>query len=344
MAVADPYAAAKAALRDNVKTLTAVFAGVAGVMLAGSPFSGFGALQGGRLWVAGLSLLVMVLLVGASIWRLLVLLRPDLVYVDTLGDDFKIEQVADKAERAEIEKLRAEFGRRKRELLPPEEKSIETYKSTVEALAETARRTKDTIDVELWKTNAARLEEIGHWAGFVRLHRRIGDGLRRVMVLGLLALLSIFVFAWAVNPPKDALGAPTTNVVAAWPSVTPQAAQAAQLPEFEPVLFATDSAALSAQAIERIAFVRDHLRAHPQAGVLVYGHTDTMGSERHNAGLARRRADAVAGALLSPGGVAVSRVFVAPVGPADLPVLTGPQVDQADNRSARFLVLDLPKR
>lgn len=58
MDVPDIYATAKSNLRDNVKTLIGVFGGVAGVLLAGTPFSGFGRLDLGsvRFYIASLSL------------------------------------------------------------------------------------------------------------------------------------------------------------------------------------------------------------------------------------------------------------------------------------------------
>jgi len=83
----DPYATAKASLRDNVKTLLGIFGGIAGLLLAGTPFNGYGSLDPAlatiRWLIATVGLIAAVLLVGKSMALLLRLLKPDLVYAVT---------------------------------------------------------------------------------------------------------------------------------------------------------------------------------------------------------------------------------------------------------------------
>ncbi|MGZ5186569.1 MAG: OmpA family protein [Caldimonas sp.] len=354
MAATDPYATAKANLRDNVKILMTVFAGIAGVLLAGTPFSGFGGLAPDwRLLLAGLGLVGAVVLVGSAIRILLDVLRPELSYPAALRDAFDPATLPDRRERAEIESLRAEFARRRSELLPGtpgtagEVKSIEALEQAIDALWEAAKESAASEspgaeqDMALWARYDDALAYINHWAGFTRLHQRVSAGIRRVFWLGFLALLCIGLFAWAASPPKAESASRSTVVIEerARPVDPPASA-----PRFEPVLFDVAKIDLSAAALERIGRVCDHLRQHPEAALLVYAYTDTQGRSAINARLARDRARAVVQALLAPGGIAPSRVFVAELPLTDLPVLTAPQVDNAENRSVRLAVVPAPPR
>jgi outer membrane protein OmpA-like peptidoglycan-associated protein len=62
------------------------------------------------------------------------------------------------------------------------------------------------------------------------------------------------------------------------------------------------------------------LRAQPQLAVVIVGHTDSQGAYDHNMDLSRRRAEAVAQALVSSYQIARTRLrtagvgFLAPVG------------------------------
>ncbi len=54
------------------------------------------------------------------------------------------------------------------------------------------------------------------------------------------------------------------------------------LPQLAPVLFAIGKADLDAATIQAIAAARDFLRAHPDTGILLLAHTDTLGNEPFN--------------------------------------------------------------
>ena len=78
---ADPYATPRANLRENVKTMSTILAGTAGAVIAGSPFSGIGALDPATLRFAlaigGLLTVAVCLFLG---WKALTfMLRPDLL-------------------------------------------------------------------------------------------------------------------------------------------------------------------------------------------------------------------------------------------------------------------------
>jgi outer membrane protein OmpA-like peptidoglycan-associated protein len=113
------------------------------------------------------------------------------------------------------------------------------------------------------------------------------------------------------------------------------------LKAFGPILFQTDLANLDDAARRSITEARGQLRAWPESVALVRAYTDTRGTDRRNAELAQQRARAVADELIRVGGVAANRVYVASLGPSDLPVITAPKIDQAENRSVQIVVVRL---
>lgn len=341
MALADPYATAKSNLRDNVKVLMTAFAGVAGLLLAGTPFSGFGALlPGPRLAIALVGLVVALVLFSRAMWLLLGTLQPDLVSYEMLRDGFDPKTIRDPQARAEIEDLRKVFDGQRQALLPdglprPTVEALEAHITTLWNALPAAPTPADLVDYQQYHD---ALEGLNHWGAFTRLQRRVRRALRVGFLLGLPALAGILAFTWAVNPPKpDATEARSEVIVHQQLAAAPEAGT-----EFGPVRFRTDRAELDDAARGLIGQARDHLRLHAGTAVLVRAYTDTQGTDRRNAVLAEERVRAVADALLRPGGVAPNRVFVAALGSSDLPVLTAPQVDQADNRSVWLLVVPLP--
>ncbi len=346
MAVADPYVVAKASLRDNVKTLIAVFGGIAGVLLAGAPFSGYGALEpGSPRWItASLALLLSLLLLGWSVRRLLFVLTPDLAYSNLLVDD---------TEDPEILAVQEEFEIRKSELLPrrdpndPNSPRIDSVSDLIdEKRAAWGRHQAAPADKDLegeYNRLADALAAINHWSAFTRLHVRVTRGTDTVFWIGLVAIVSIAVFALATNAPKeDKTPAPTVYVVL--PSSPSPVAVANPLPVLPPVHFATGRAELSPQAVAAIDKARDHLRAHADVGVLIFANTDTVGGDAVNEDLAGRRAQRVADLLRREGGISASRVFVAPLAKRDLPALTTPRTEKQANRAVEMILIPMPVR
>jgi outer membrane protein OmpA-like peptidoglycan-associated protein len=67
------------------------------------------------------------------------------------------------------------------------------------------------------------------------------------------------------------------------------------------VLFDTDQAQLKAGAARTMDRLAEFMQSYPERRVLIEGHTDTRGSDSYNVDLSRRRAAAVADALVERG-------------------------------------------
>lgn len=67
------------------------------------------------------------------------------------------------------------------------------------------------------------------------------------------------------------------------------------------ILFATDSAVVRPDLQANLRAVAQNINAYPVSTVFVTGHTDSTGSASYNQQLSLRRADAVAGVLISSG-------------------------------------------
>jgi OOP family OmpA-OmpF porin len=93
----------------------------------------------------------------------------------------------------------------------------------------------------------------------------------------------------------------------------------------EPILFETGSAKISMASARLIEALADTISSLPKdRAVIVRGHTDSVGRRAYNLDLSKRRAAAVADALVGRG---IERPRLRPDG-------TGPDVPIADNRTA----------
>ena len=347
---ADPYATARASLRENVKTMATMMAGAAAAILAGSPFSGIGSLEIGsyRLWlaVAGLAVVAVCLFLG---WRELTFtLRPDVTYLEVLRSTFAEQQIRDlnlpSAEQAELVKLKEDFQRHRRSLLPT---GFDQYEDLEKHLEDEWVRisnlpAKDEVAEKKYAEYDRNFEDIGYWATFTRLSQRVKSGLRRMQTYGAVSLAALLVFAWAANPPKANQDRPIAVHVAACASCPVQAPPAPPRFKAVAVRFQMNDSALDEAAYAALNDVAVVLRLHPELGALLLAHTDMVAGERVNKPLAARRANAVRAALTGQGGVANSRVFSAELPLSDLPVLTGPGVAKDANRAVEVLLVELP--
>ena len=342
MAVTDAYATAKANLRDNVKTLIAVFGGIAGVLLAGTPFSGYGALEPvSPTWLlASASLFLAVVLVGLSLRILLRVLRPDLAYSQALHANYNPAAKRWFADR-EIKALRAEFAAHKDELLPVGMNSLEELEGKADkawasyqvSMSDPARKIFDDLN--------DALQRINHWSGFVRFHRRVSAGIDIVFLMGLLALVCIGAFAWSVGSHKNKPEDPRVVVIAAAKETERTVDRP---PSIEAVHFQTGRWVLSAQALANVAVARDYLRQHPSFGLLIFAYTDTQGGDKVNQELAGKRAAEVSRALTAEGGISPSRIFLSALPKTDLPALTASKADSENNRAVLLQIIPLPPR
>jgi outer membrane protein OmpA-like peptidoglycan-associated protein len=110
------------------------------------------------------------------------------------------------------------------------------------------------------------------------------------------------------------------------------------------VRFETNRWALSAETLSQVAAIRDHLRARPTRGILIYAYTDTRGGQKLNQDLAQRRAAAVAQSLMAEGGISLARIFASALPKADHPSLTTQEADTPENRAVELRVIELPDR
>lgn len=353
MAALDIYVTAKANLRDNVKTLIAVFGGIAGVLLAGTPFSGFGALElwSLRFFTAAISLVGAAIFISISLRVLMKVLQPDLAYPDALRENYKLVD-APPDHQAELRALISEFKARKRELLPEKINSLEELeaaaKSAWDNFCDVASKTQSQVASTVARQAFDELfdaqSKINHWSAFTRLHFRVRQGVNIALWWGLVALAFIAAFSWAVSGPKDKSTVSPIVVNCGGGGCKQDPESAKTLPAIEPVLFETDKWNLSPDAFRVLGVARDFLRAHPDTGVLVFAYTDTQGGTKVNRRLASKRSEVVAQALIAEGGVSRSRIFGAELPETDLPVLTAQEVDHERNRAVQLVLIAIPKR
>jgi outer membrane protein OmpA-like peptidoglycan-associated protein len=338
MEATDPYSTAKANLRDTVKWLSTTVAGVTALVLAGTPFSGFGSLQSGpRLyWAATALALALVLLL--RVWSsLFLLLRPDQVFPSQLRKQWSPGK--ERTEEKEIEALRRHIEAHKADLLPTGLADFDALEQHVATLwAQAAASDAAPALLEQYKTYEANVALVINYAAFRRLHERIRRALLGLATTTVGALAFLLVFVVAANPPKENAG---PAVVVVTPYTSPRDSVS---PVLTPVSFAFGKSDLDGAARAAITGVRDFLRAHGGAGVVLLAHTDTAGGERVNDVLAEDRGRRVRRALISEGGIQPSRVFIAALPKTDLPTITTSQTADASNRTVEFLVVSLPPR
>lgn len=206
MAGDDPYAAAKANLRDNVKTLFMIFGGIAGVVMAGTPFSGYGSLTPWTVhwWIASASLLLTITLIGVALYLLLRVLQSNLFYMDMLHDEF-VSLSNDKSEQRELEELRGHFRTHKHLLLSDDVKSIEELSARADASWKKYMDFNLQVDKDVYQVHHETLEKISYWAAFELMRIRTNTGTNKVLLIGLMTLACTVAFSLSVGAPKPSL-------------------------------------------------------------------------------------------------------------------------------------------
>ncbi|MDN5871046.1 MAG: OmpA family protein [Nitrococcus sp.] len=104
------------------------------------------------------------------------------------------------------------------------------------------------------------------------------------------------------------------------------------------VLFAFDSAELSAAADAPLDKLASFLRAHPSYRVRVEGYTDSVGSMAYNQRLSERRAQSVADAMMARG-IASGRMTVVGYGEANPVAPNSTEAGRARNRRVELVIL-----
>jgi outer membrane protein OmpA-like peptidoglycan-associated protein len=101
------------------------------------------------------------------------------------------------------------------------------------------------------------------------------------------------------------------------------------------LLFETDSAVLSEDAIARVSRIGDILAKYPEDRLRIEGHTDSRGTAAYNEELSLRRAEAVA-RVLSSRGVAPSQILVLGMGEEQPVASNGDPAGRSANRRVQL--------
>lgn len=103
------------------------------------------------------------------------------------------------------------------------------------------------------------------------------------------------------------------------------------------ILFATDSADLRADLQSDLRAIAANLQRYPDSTVYVTGHTDSTGTADYNQRLSERRADAVAGVLITSG-VPASRIVARGAGLTQPVASNETSVGRAQNRRVEITI------
>ncbi|MBH5328880.1 OmpA family protein [Eikenella sp. S3360] len=103
------------------------------------------------------------------------------------------------------------------------------------------------------------------------------------------------------------------------------------------VTFATNSSALSPNAVSSLNTVADVLTQYPETTITVAGHTDNTGNDRINNPLSQQRAQSVAG-YLNGRGVAANRISTVGYGSRSPIADNSTEVGRAQNRRVEILI------
>lgn len=129
----------------------------------------------------------------------------------------------------------------------------------------------------------------------------------------------------------------TTNEPASMPADLPAPAVPTSS-DFDPIFFAFDEASLSDDAMDSLNLVGTYLSNHPEAGVVIAGHTDERGTEEYNMALADERAR-VAKTYLTRLGIDPSRIVIVAYG-EEVPMSLGTGEETwAKNRRDEFKIV-----
>lgn len=211
----DPFAGAKANLRDTIKWLTTTFAAVVAAVLAGSPLTGLGGMP--FTWRFVLAVVAALAGMGClllAIVRTLGLLRSEAFFLDTARNDQRLLEIVDQNAV---------------DLLPPQYSSALDFLDQRKKLREAINSESDT-NSQQYKEHLALYEafdlvsaRITSFLHFEYLALRLKEEARLLVPLAIGAVAGLGVFAWAANPPKAAIVAPSCCGTPCTPSAHPPA-------------------------------------------------------------------------------------------------------------------------
>lgn len=162
------------------------------------------------------------------------------------------------------------------------------------------------------------------------------DPTKRWTVVGVIVL--IIALLWLFWPKAGEKPAPVKAPVAATPAAAPSAAAPApEGPLTATVLFDYDSSALRPGEATRLDDLAAKAKGRASDRVDAIGHADRIGSEPYNAGLSKRRAEAVRSHLVGKG-VEAARIRAEARGESEAATGAACQKMGPENRNNRKLV------
>lgn len=205
--LADPYATAKANLRDTVKWLATALAGTAAVAVGSSPLTGIGSLQllSLRFFLAIASFFTALICLVGAIEVILQLL---------VGEVFSLE-LEFKRNRKDVDRF---IEGRKNDVLPPTFDSVDDLISKRDEYAQIMRvhRNNNTSKVYKDAYNAyvdlqPSLQTIANLFALEHLRNKIHSARLRLAILTIVGAMALAVYSWSANPPKPLMQEPTVD-------------------------------------------------------------------------------------------------------------------------------------
>jgi outer membrane protein OmpA-like peptidoglycan-associated protein len=340
--------------------MASIFAALAAVVIAGTPISNLSSAS--LTWAQ--QIIGVIALVGcfgcifAAVLQMLQLLRADVIYLTDIDPRVTLDAHED---REEIEMIRGDIAGRKEHFFPDfaslelffnqaneaEENARLLGKAWQDKVAAQAPQVEITVAKEdyaeqvreLEKFEAAQQDMLAYGA-YLRFYGRIRRAMLPLVVLGVGALAALLVFTLSVQVQKEDKG---PSIVVAHMSGEGDPKPPGASMNAGTVFFETDSAAVDDAGRTIVEKARNALLEKSDTALLIIARTDTMGTERRNVMLARKRADAVRTLVVARGGIAVTRVFATEVPKSDLPQVTDNFTDSRLNRSASLYVVPLKR-
>ncbi len=202
---ADPFATAKANLRDTVKWLAAALAGTAAAAVGSSPLTGLGSLKllSSRFDLGAISLAIALLALLGAIAIILELLVGEIFSLEASSTEEWVQKFVDQ---------------RKNDLLPP------GFASLSELIAERRRQAQILSDYrdnqadpayraaqDAYKRLQPPLGNITSLLLLEQLRRRVRHARIPLALLSIIGAAALILYSWAANPPKPAEEHPSAN-------------------------------------------------------------------------------------------------------------------------------------
>ena len=105
------------------------------------------------------------------------------------------------------------------------------------------------------------------------------------------------------------------------------------------IFFDHDQAVVKPESSAALDVIASYLQQNSNVNVYIVGHTDNIGSEQHNMGLSKRRANAVVAKLSREYGIQGSRLKAHGIGPLAPVTTNGSDEGRAENRRVEIVLM-----